>query len=229
MGKKILVVAAHSDDEALGCGGTIARHSAKGDSVSVIFLTDGVGSRNEDCSGATDAVARGSASIAALAVLGVSEFNVTSFSFPDNALDSVPRLEIVKAIETVVSEVKPEVVYTHHAGDLNIDHRYAYEATMTACRPQPESSVKEIYSYEVPSSTGWLGASYGRHFEPNFYVEITDYLNCKMKALIEYEEEMRIFPHARSKEALEHLARYRGSQVGLLAAEAFVVERKVYS
>jgi LmbE family N-acetylglucosaminyl deacetylase len=225
MKQKILVVAAHSDDETLGCGGTIAKHVAKGDSIHVVFLTDGVGSRNEDCSGATDAVARVSASIAALEVLGVSELNITSFSFPDNALDSVPLLEVVKAIESVVSNIKAEVVYTHHAGDLNIDHRYAYEATMTACRPQPESSVKEIYSYEVPSSTAWVGASYGRHFKPNRYVEITDFINSKMEALMEYDEEMRIFPHARSREALEHLARYRGSQVGLLAAEAFVVER----
>ena len=225
MKQKILVVAAHSDDETLGCGGTIAKHVAKGDSINVVFLTDGVGSRNEDCSGATDAVARVSASIAALEVLGVSELNITSCSFPDNALDSVPLLEVVKAIESVISDIKAEVVYTHHAGDLNIDHRYAYEATMTACRPQPESSVKEIYSYEVPSSTAWVGASYGRHFKPNRYVEITDFINSKMEALMEYDEEMRIFPHARSREALEHLARYRGSQVGLLAAEAFVVER----
>ncbi|MDB4603795.1 PIG-L family deacetylase [bacterium] len=225
MNQNILVVAAHSDDEALGCGGTIAKHILKGDSVYVVFLTDGVSSRNADGSGATDAVARVSALKAALAVLGVEESNVTSFSFPDNALDSVPRLEVVKAVESVVSDIKPQVVYTHHPGDLNIDHRYAFEATMIACRPQPGSSVKEIYSYEVPSSTAWAGASYGRHFEPNLYVDIADYLNCKMKALTEYEEEMRIFPHARSKEALEHLARYRGSQVGLLAAEAFVVER----
>ncbi|MDB4761662.1 PIG-L family deacetylase [bacterium] len=224
MKQKILVVAAHSDDETLGCGGTIAKHIAKGNAVHVVFLTDGVGSRNKDCSGAT---ARASASIAALAVLGVSELNITPFSFPDNALDSVPLLEVVKAIESVISDMKPDVVYMHHAGDLNIDHRYAYEATITACRPQPESSVKELYSYEVPSSTAWLGASYGRHFEPNLYVEITDYLDLKMEALAQYEEEMRIFPHARSKQALEHLARYRGSQVGLLAAEAFVVERKV--
>ncbi|MDA7539359.1 PIG-L family deacetylase [Akkermansiaceae bacterium] len=191
------------------------------------FLTVGVGSRNEDSAGATDAVARDFASIAALAVLGVSELNITSCSFPDNALDSVPRLEIARSIESVISDIKPDVVYTHHPGDLNIDHRYAYEATMTACRPQPESSVKEIYSYEVPSSTAWMGTSHGRHFTPNLDVEITDYLNCKMKALMEYEEEMRISPHARSKEALEHLARWRGSQVGLLAAEAFTVERKV--
>ncbi|MDB2639669.1 PIG-L family deacetylase [Akkermansiaceae bacterium] len=227
MKQKILVVAAHSDDETLGCGGTIAKHVAEGNSVHVVFLTDGVGSRNEDSPEATDAVARDFASKAALAVLGVSELNITSFSFPDNALDAVPRLEIVRSIESVISDIKPDVVYTHHPGDLNIDHRYAYEATMTACRPQPESSVKEIYSYEVPSSTAWLGASYGRHFEPNLYVDITDYFNCKMKALTEYDEEMRIPPHARSKEALEHRARYRGSQVGLLAAEAFVVERRI--
>ncbi|MDC0311140.1 PIG-L family deacetylase [Akkermansiaceae bacterium] len=225
--ERVLVVAAHADDEALGCGGTIARHIAKGDSVHVIFLTDGVGSRNEDCSGATDAVARVSASIAALAVLGVEESNVTSFSFPDNALDSVPRLEVVKAIESVISQVQPEVVYTHHAGDLNVDHRYAYEATMTACRPQPGSSVKEIYSYEVPSSTGWLGVSYGCPFVPTRYISIGGFLKTKVEALEAYIEEMHPFPHARSFEAVKILAKHRGSQVGVPAAEAFVVERVI--
>lgn len=225
MAKTILVVAAHADDEALGCGGTIAKHVSTGDAVYIVFLTDGVGSRTEGSQGATDADARSSASVAALKVLGVPEANVTTFSFPDNALDSLPRLEVVKAIESVVSRVQPEVVYTHHSGDLNVDHRYAYEATMTACRPQPEFCVKEIYSYEVASSTAWSGASYGRHFVPTLYVSIDGFWGQKEGALTAYHEEMRGFPHARSIEAVKALAHYRGSQVGVPAAEAFVVER----
>jgi len=223
--RNILVVAAHSDDEALGCAGTIAKHTSSGDAVHVIFLTDGVGSRSEANQGATDAVARNSASVSALEILGVSESNVSTFAFPDNAIDSLPRLEIVKAIESVISRVQPEIVYTHHAGDLNVDHRYAYEATMTACRPQPGFCVQGIYSYEVPSSTGWSGASYGRHFVPTLYIDISAFWVQKERALNAYYEEMRAFPHARSIEAVKALATYRGSQVGLPAAEAFVVER----
>ena len=225
MKKNILVIAAHADDEALGCGGTIAKHIAKGDSVYVVFLTDGVGSRTSNQGGATNAAARSVSSLSALKVLGVTEDAITAFSFPDNAMDSVPRLEVVKAIESVISQVQPEVVYTHHAGDLNVDHRYAYEAVMTACRPQPGFCVKAIYSFEVASSTAWAGASYGRHFVPTLYVNIEDYLEQKEKALVAYHEEMRAFPHARSNEAIEALAKYRGSQVGVPAAEAFVVER----
>ena len=227
MNKDILVIAAHADDEALGCGGTMAKHVSDGDSVHVIFLTDGVGSRTGNDNGATDAVARSTASVTALNILGVLEENVTTFSFPDNAMDSVPRLEIVKAIESVVSRVQPEVVYTHHVGDLNVDHRYAYEATMTACRPQPGFCVKEIYSYEVASSTAWAGASFGLSFIPARYVSIEGYLEQKLGALNAYYEEMREFPHARSMQAMEALAQYRGSQVGVVAAEAFVVERLV--
>jgi LmbE family N-acetylglucosaminyl deacetylase len=227
MAKNILVVAAHSDDEALGCGGTIAKHIANGDSVHVVFLTDGVGSRTSNQGAATDAAARSVSSLSALKVLGVTEDAITGFSFPDNAMDSVPRLEVVKAIESVISQVQPEVVYTHHAGDLNVDHRYAYEATMTACRPQPGFCVQEIYSYEVSSSTAWSGASSGRDFVPTLYVDIESHLEQKIKALKAYHEEMRDYPHARSIEALEALATFRGSQVGVEAAEAFVVERQI--
>ncbi len=227
MAKTILVVAAHADDEALGCGGTIAKHTSAGDAVHVIFLTDGVGARSDSSLGAIDAVARNSASVAALKVLGVPEANVTTFSFPDNALDSLPRLEIVKAVESVVALVQPEIVYTHHAGDLNVDHRYAFEATMTACRPQPGCCVREIYSFEVASSTGWAGASCEHAFIPTRFVNIETEMEQKMQALKAYSEEMREFPHARSLRAVETLALYRGSQVGLNAAEAFVVERSI--
>ena len=229
MKRKILVVAAHSDDEALGCAGTIARHIAGGDEVHVLFLTDGVGARAGDsAAGAIDPDMRNHASLSALAAVGVAESHVTAFSFPDNALDGLPRLEIVKAIESVINRVQPDTVYTHHVGDLNVDHRYAYEAVMTACRPQPGFCVKAIYSFEVVSSTAWAGASCGRHFIPTLYVNIEDYWEQKEKALIAYHEEMRAFPHARSIEALKALATFRGSQVGVPAAEAFVVERKCW-
>jgi len=229
MAKNILVISAHADDEALGCGGTIAKHIAHGDSVHVVFLTNGVGSRAVHDFGATDAIARSTASMNALNVLGVHETHLTAFSFPDNSIDSVPRLEVVKALESVISKVQPAVVYTHHAGDLNIDHRYAYEATMTACRPQPGVCVREIYSYEVPSSTAWSGVSFGRYFVPTLYVDVAAYWEHKERALIAYEDEMREFPHARSSEALRSLSMFRGSQVGMQTAEAFVVERQLWS
>lgn len=227
MVSKILIIAAHPDDETLGCGGTIARHCAEGAEVHLLFLTDGVGSRTRAIQGATDPKQRECAFHQALAILGVSKPNITALRFPDNALDGLPRLDIIREVEAIVLKVSPHIVYTHHAGDLNIDHRCAREAVLTACRPQPSASFEAIYSFEVPSSTGWAGDSPTAVFAPNVYVGIEPFLVKKMDALRAYNVEMRPFPHARSIEALEHLARFRGSQVGLPAAEAFKLERLI--
>lgn len=219
---QVLVVAAHADDEALGCGGTLARHAAEGNSVYVIFLTNGVSSRVGSCSHAVER--RKHAANAALAALGANLYQ--SFDFPDNALDTVPRLEIIRAVESAIVALRPQIVYTHHPGDLNVDHRRAFEAVMTACRPQPEHSVQSIFAFEVASSTGWSGHSC-KPFIPQHYVDISLFLEEKIAALQAYQEEMRPSPHARSIEAVQTLAKYRGSQVGLVAAEAFTVERSI--
>ena len=223
--KKVLILAAHADDDILGCGGTMAKHSDQGDEVSVLFLTNGVGARGKGDSIPQNIDLRDQAAEKALAIVGAKL--VDRLDFPDNAIDSLPRIKVIRAVENVISIYRPDIIYTHHGGDLNVDHRRALEAVMTACRPQPESSVSKIYSFEVASSTGWQGNTLFNPFVPNHYVEITEQLDRKMEALGAYEEEMRAFPHARSIEALQHMARWRGSQVGVAAAEAFVVERQI--
>lgn len=223
--KKVLIVAAHADDEILGCGGTMAKHTDAGDHVAVLFLTDGVGARGTGDADSQNVVLRDQAAERALAIVGAKLLK--RLNFPDNAMDSVSRIDVIQAVEKEISAYKPDTVYTHHGGDLNIDHRRALEAVMTACRPQPGTHIKAIYSFEVASSTGWQGMSLCNSFVPNHYVEITEQLERKMEALRAYEEEMRSFPHARSVEALEYQARWRGSQVGVAAAEAFVLERAI--
>lgn len=218
----VLVIAAHPDDEVLGCGASLARHAHAGDSVQVAILSDGVGARGER-DGAADR--RRDAAARASRLLGCQP--PRHFDFPDNALDTVPLIDIVRTVEELMAELRPNVLYVHHGGDLNVDHRIAHEAAMTAARPLPGSSVRAIYAFEVLSSTGWRGSSAGEAFLPTRYIDITGFLAPKLGALEVYAEEMRSFPHARSTRAVEALHTYRGAMVGLSAAEAFVVEREI--
>lgn len=224
---KLLVVAAHPDDEILGCGGTMALHSQRGDEVYVLILGEGVTSRDEK----RDRKHRGK-EIADLksqvkAANKIVETKKTFlFDFPDNRFDSVPLLDIIKVIEKVKRNIKPDTVYTHHKGDLNIDHRVTFNAVMTACRPLKGESVKEIYSFEVPSSTEWSADS-SKYFIPNYFVNIKETLEKKTNAMKAYTNEIRDFPHPRSERALEILACNRGISVGLKYAEAFEVIRQV--
>lgn len=148
--KIVLVVAAHSDDEALGCAGTIAKHIAQGDQVHLLFMTDGVGSRKVK---EQEVAERLDAAKQAAEVMGAA--SLVNLRFPDNRMDSVPLLDIVKEIEIKVVELQPQVIYTHQIGDLNVDHRVTHQAVLTACRPMPGCSVREIYTFEVMSSTEW--------------------------------------------------------------------------
>lgn len=191
MVEKALIVAVHSDDEVLGCGETIAKHCAAGDDVAVLFMTDGVGSRENASS--EDAVTRENASREALEILrcGISR----RFDFPDNALDSVPLLHVAKKIEDFCSDWGvPTTVYTHHPQNLNIDHRVVHAATLVAFRPQASAVGRPgtILSFEVSSSTGWFGSSPG--FQPNFFNDISPYLEKKIHALEAYAREMRPWP-----------------------------------
>lgn len=221
----VLVIAAHPDDEALGCGGTMARHAAAGEAVHVLFLADGVGAR--DGSGASaEALARRTAAAAA-ACQALGAMAPRSAGFPDNRLDGVDLLDVVKVIEEMVKDIEPQTIYTHHGGDLNVDHRRVHEAVLTACRPQPGTSVRAIYAFEVPSSTEWSSPQTHAAFVPNRFVDISAFIDAKRKALEAYDEEMRPFPHARSMEGVEALARVRGVAVGVEAAEAFTLIREV--
>jgi len=221
MSKVILVVAAHPDDEVLGCGGTVARHVDDGDEVHVIFMSDGVTSRTDI--GSNEIEIRKQAKKYACNILSIVQ--PTRFlGFPDNRMDTVALLDIVQILEKVINEIEPEVVYTHHLGDLNIDHKITHQAVMTACRPQPGFCVREIYSFEVLSSTEW---STNNPFIPNYFVDISDTLELKISAIKAYSSELRTFPHARSIESIKALAKYRGASVGIRAAEAFKVERLI--
>jgi N-acetylglucosamine malate deacetylase 1 len=219
--RTILVVVAHPDDEVLGAGGTLARHVAQGDEVFVTFLADGVGARGD--SPAT-AESRAAAARSAARVLGTREPRF--LGFPDNRLDTLALLDIVKAIEQVIADINPDTVYTHHSGDLNIDHVICQRSVMTACRPLPQSRVRRIFAMEVVSSTEW-NPDNTLLFNPTRFVDIEPTMVVKHRALEAYAEEMRPFPHARSYQALESLARWRGVSVGLTSAEAFMVLRDV--
>jgi N-acetylglucosamine malate deacetylase 1 len=223
MSKVILVVAAHPDDEVLGCGGTVARHVDDGDEVHVIFMSDGVTSRTDI--GSNEIEIRKQAKKYACNILSIVQ--PTRFlGFPDNCMDTVALLDIVQALEKVINEIEPEVIYTHHIGDLNIDHRITHKAVITACRPQPGFCVKEIYAFEVLSSTEWQTPGV-KAFYPNVFVDIADYIDFKKQALEAYFEEMRQSPHSRSIDNAIRLNALRGNTVGLDYAEAFMLLRKI--
>ncbi|MBB5392534.1 MULTISPECIES: PIG-L deacetylase family protein [unclassified Herbaspirillum] len=220
MNKTVLVVAAHADDEALGCGGTIAKHAAEGDQVHVIFVADGVTSRNG--TEPADLLQRQHATENARCILGIS--SVTFLNLPDNRLDGLPLLDVVQPLEALIGKLAPDIVYTHHYGDLNVDHRIVHQAAMTACRPMPGSTIREIFAFEVMSSTEWASPGLAP-FLPNFFVDISAQLESKMQALEAYMLEMRTSPHSRSLEHMRCLAEHRGFCVGSAAAEAFMVMR----
>ncbi len=222
---RVLVVVAHPDDEVLGCGGTMALLAHQGHEIYVLILGEGVTSRDEmrdpDRRVAEIAALRKAARQAAK-ILGVKE--IFFEDFPDNRFDTVPLLELIKAVEQIKKRITPDMVFTHFEGDLNIDHRLTARAVMTATRPLPGEVVRRVYAFEVPSSTEW---NFATAFRPNMYFEITPFLERKIEALRCYEEELRAFPHPRSVEGIKHLARMRGTESGCKAAEAFGLIRAV--
>ena len=224
----ILVVAAHPDDEVLGCGGTIAKYSQQGDIVHVIILAEGVTSRDtqrslekrqHELSALTQAAHQASE------ILGVA--SLTLHDFPDNRMDSCDLLDVVKVIEQAIDQYRPEIIFTHHNSDVNIDHRRIHEAVVIATRPIPGRVVNTLLFFEIASSTEWQTHGSASAFAPNWFVDISDTLSLKLKALEVYQSEMRPWPHARSITALEYLARWRGANVGVEAAEAFVLGRNI--
>jgi N-acetylglucosamine malate deacetylase 1 len=228
MKRRILVVAAHPDDEVLGCGGTVARWACEGHVVNMVILADGEGARAENEDQTIDlgiieqriAIAREACNI-----LGCESVDVLNMK--DNRLDGMELLDIVKAIEIFIKKYEPHTVLTHHAGDVNIDHRIVHDAVIAACRPEPGHLVKELLFFEVPSSTEWRPPSSSQYFMPNYFVDISQVLETKLDALRAYKNELRTFPHPRSLKAVEYLARWRGATVGVEAAESFIVGRKI--
>lgn len=223
--KKILIIAAHPDDEILGCGGTIARLIHEGASCSVLILGEGKTSRDEkrdlqkqlkELNNLKDEAKR------ANKILGIK--NIYFNDFPDNRFDSVDLLDIVKVISSIKSKIHPDTIFTHFENDLNIDHRLTYRAVITATRPLPDETVKTIYSFEAMSSTEW---NYPISFSPNVFFDISSTLDLKLKALNEYKSEIRPYPHPRSLKGVKINAQYWGVKVGLPFIEAFKLVRQI--
>lgn len=222
----ILVIAAHPDDEILGCGGTAARFAMEGNAVYTLILGEGITSRGEKRNrrqNKKEIKKLKNHIVAANNIIGTKD--TFAWNFPDNRFDTVALLDIVKIIEKIKRSINPHIVFTHHHGDLNIDHQITFKAVMAAFRPIKGETVREIYSFEVPSSTEWNAPLSATYFMPNCFVDITETLKLKIKALKEYKSEIRKFPHPRSAEAIKTIAERWGIQVGLKAAEAFEAVR----
>jgi len=229
-GKRILVVVAHPDDEVLGLGGTMYRlikHS--GCSVKAVILGEGITSRSNtrDTEKWKEELAIHRKNIEA-ARLAIGYESVSVHDFPDNRFDTVALLDIIKVIENAKQDFNPEVIFTHHGGDVNIDHQRTFEAVITACRPMEHEMVSTIITFETMSGTEWRASSDPRHFLPNLFVEISEEgLDAKCKAMESYEFEKRSFPHPRSSRALKVRAQMWGVANGLKLAEAFQIVRTI--
>jgi LmbE family N-acetylglucosaminyl deacetylase len=215
---KILIVAAHPDDEILGCGGTMIKLKNTND-INVVFMTDGISARETNESKKQFRKKRCDDLFKYLKLK-----KPIFFDFPDNKMDEVPLLDIVKKLEALIKKIKPKTIFTHYADCLNIDHKITSQAVMTACRPLKDNSVKRILSFEILSSTEWAKFK-NKGFEPNFFIDISYQFKKKIVAMKFYQKELRKFPHSRSLKAIESLARFRGASSGVNFAEGFYLNR----
>lgn len=222
----VLVVAAHHDDEVLGCGATIARLVGEGHPVTVAVLGEGPVCRDRECREKVREDIRErvqSQAREAAGLLGATF--VQAGMFPDNAFDSVALIDVVRAVEAVVDTVRPQAILTHCFGDLNVDHAVVSRAVQTAARPLPGSPVRLVLAFEVASSTEWHVRGGTAAFDPTVFVDVTKQLDEKLNALGLYQGELHPFPHPRSEENVMNMAKVRGAAAGLDAAEAFELVR----
>ena len=224
---RVFVIAAHPDDEILGVGGTVVKHVNKGDEVYALVLGEGQTSRWQKREMADAEVLKSlhEDSYKSAKVIGFKE--IFFESLPDNRFDSVTLLDVVKIIEKYIEDLKPDIIYTHHSGDLNVDHRVTHQAVLTASRPFGDYSVRQIYGFQTVSATEWNFGSRENAFYPQKFVDITDTFEVKCNAMKEYKSELREFPHPRSLKMLKSVAEVWGATVGLEKAEAFEVIRIV--
>jgi len=220
---KVLVIAAHPDDELLGLGGTIAKHVSHGDEVHVLMMTEGSSTQYHNQPEKIEQKKREIMRVKS--ILGIKEIHFVDL--PDMKLDTLPHVEVNAPITNIIDKLEPEIVYTHFYGDVNKDHRTIFESTMVATRPTGNTSVKRVLCYNTPSSTEWNVQTSGTTFMPNVYVDITDYLEDKLSAFEQYESEIRDYPHPRSIEAVKIHARYWGTHIGVKAAEPFMLVREI--
>ena len=211
--KKILIIAAHPDDEALGCGGTIIKLKEKCE-IFTIFMTDGVSSRKSNKKKKERKIRR-EACTKLFKFLKIKK--PIFLNLPDNQLDKVPLLKIVKKIEKYLYKINPDEVFTHYENCLNIDHKITFQATITACRPIKKLNIQKILSFEIPSSTDWSLSK--KTFNPNYFINITNQISKKINALKYYKMELREDPHSRSLNSIKALAKIRGASCGVMFAE----------
>ena len=224
----ILIIVAHPDDEVLGCGASIAKWSELGEELHILIMAEGATSRyasRDDGLKSEEMSLLSKQAYTAGDILGAT--SVKLLGLPDNRMDSIDRLDVVKLIEKEVNRIAPHTVVTHHGGDLNIDHKIIHESVVTACRPQPGHPVHRLLAFEVPSSTEWQSVGFNMAFQPNWFEDVGKTFDRKIEALKVYETEIREWPHARSLLNVENLARWRGSSIGCEAAEAFMLIREV--
>ena len=221
MGKKSIgIIVAHPDDEVLGFGGTMLKEIDSGNKIYVLFLSTGLSSRKKNTD-KKDIINLRQIALNVSNKIGVSK---TVFDeFPDNEMDSIPLLSVVKKVEKFLLEFKINEIYTHYINDLNVDHQITAKAVLTAARPLPGSKISKIISGEVLSSSEYT--NYNERFKPNMYVDIDKYLDKKIDILSLYEDEIRKWPHPRSLKAVRNLAEIRGSEIGIKGAEAFSILR----
>lgn len=224
---KVMAIVAHPDDEILGLGGTLVKHNKNNDELYCLILGEGVTSRKDLDENKKKRKLKDLKKQTRKAGQFIGFKDIFFSDFPDNRFDELSLLNIIQEVENYVDEIKPEIIYTHYYDDLNIDHQKTFEAVITATRPFGNYNTKEIYCFETPSSTEWHFKNEGKTFEPNYFVDITEYIDDKVKALKCYKNEIRDFPHPRSPEAIRTIAKRWGSVVGSEYVEAFKLIRKV--
>ena len=227
---RIMLVVAHPDDEVLGPGGTVHRLIRENSAtVHVVILGEGLTSRLEirdTQKWASEMDTHRKNIFAARAAIGYQ--SVSIYDFPDNRFDSVPLLDIIKVVEKEKVAFQPEVIFTHHGGDLNVDHQKTFEAVLTSCRPLADETVKTILAFETMSGTEWRASTDPRHFIPNLFFSITnDDLLAKIIAMESYYYEKRPHPHPRSPQAIKNRALMWGITTGVEFAEAFMLIRLI--
>ena len=225
--KRILVVASHPDDEVLGCGATAARLAKEGHRLEILILGEGISSRYARRSQVDERELQRLGKNAEQVGKLLGAASVSLEGLPDNRFDELPVLEVIKKVEKHLERIRPSVIFTHHPGDLNVDHRATFRAVLTATRPLPRQAVRELYTFEVLSSTEWAFGQFQPAFKPNTFVDVSKTLETKVRAMRHYEGESRPFPHPRSPGAIRSAARRWGATVGLPAAEAFELVRSV--
>ena len=225
--KNILVFAAHPDDELLGIGGTIRRLANEGAIVRAVIMAEGLTSRAEsrDKANKKELLALQRDAKKASNIIGYKSIDFCGL--PDNRMDGLELLDVVKIVSKYVEKYEPDTIFTHHHGDLNIDHRITCEAVLTACRPVGNYSVRRIFAFETPSSSEW-NYNYSEPFKPNVFFDVTETIEAKIKGMKCYKTESAQPPHPRSADALLALGKYRGSNVGFQMAEAFELLRELY-